>query len=84
MVYMIAPDVYEGKLDTLCVMAAVWIMVWMTISFVGDACLEIRDRRNALSIAANRQTRGNRDNLVTDIRIRRRSRAIEIPAEKVQ
>lgn len=83
-VYMIAPDVYESRFDTVCCMAAFYLLVWMTISFIIDLLIEIQEKRDSLQIVSKRPTRGNRDLLVTDIRMPKKSWRIEIPAEKVE
>lgn len=78
--YLMLPTMQESRADQLITFAALYYIAALFCAWSANELLRIqRERRDA----TKRPVRGNRDNLRTDIRLKRKSWVISIPAEKV-
>ena len=63
--------------------AALYYIAALGCAWAADELVRIQRKRNSLDIKSKRQSRGRRDGLKTDIRLKRKSWVISFPAEKV-
>ena len=82
-IYMMLPQIDEGRFDQVVTFAALWACISLFIGWAAYELEQIKRRRDSLEITSKRPVRGNRDALKTDIRLRKKSWIIEIPAERV-
>ena len=80
--WLVPDDIFTTK-DTVAIIILVTMAAYNTVLWVLNRRERIRSRRAALSITANRADTSRRQDRVVDIRVRRRNRAINIPAYKV-
>ena len=82
-IYMMLPDIDEGRGMQMLTFASLWLIASMLIGWIADELVRIRRKRNSLDIMSKRPTRGNRDRLPTDIKIKRGAWVISFPVEEV-
>lgn len=82
-IYMMLPNIDEGRGMQVITYASLWLITSMLIGWAADELVRIQRKRNSLDIKSKRQSRGRRDGLKTDIRLKRKSWVISFPAEKV-
>ena len=82
-IYMMLPNIDEGRGMQVITFASLWLITSMLIGWIADELVRIRRKRNSLDIRSKRPTRGNRDRLRTDVRIKKGAWVITFPAEKV-
>lgn len=83
LIYTMLPQIEEGRFDQVVTFAALWLLTSLFIGWAAYELEQIQRKRNSLGIVSKRPVRGNRDALKTDIRLRKKSWIIEIPAERV-
>lgn len=83
-VYLMLPNMQESRADQVLTFAALYYIAALGCAFATEELTLIRRKRDSLSIVGKRVQRGNRDRLKTDIRLKKRSWVISIPAEKVE
>ena len=81
-IYMMLPDIDEGRGMQVITFASLWLITSMLIGWIADELVRIRRKRNSLDIMSKRPTRGNRDRLPTDIKIKRGAWVISFPVEE--
>ena len=82
-IYMMLPQIEEGRFDQIVTFAALWACISLFIGWAAYELEQIKRRRESLGIVGKRPVRGNRDNLRTDIRLKKKAWVITFPAEKV-
>ena len=82
-IYMMLPNIDEGRGMQVITFASLWLITSMLIGWIADELVRIQRKRNSLDIMSKRPTRGNRDRLPTDIKIKRGAWVISFPVEKV-
>ena len=82
-VYVTLPDLSEGRAMQVLTFAALYYIFAIGCAWAAEELCQIQKKRNSLDIRSKRPDRGNRDNLKTDIRFRKKSWVVTIPAEKV-
>ena len=82
-IYMMLPNIDEGRGMQVITFASLWLITSMLIGWIADELVRIQCKRNSLDIMSKRPTRGNRDRLPTDIKIKRGAWVISFPVEKV-
>lgn len=82
-IYMMLPNIDEGRGMQVITFASLWLITSMLIGWITDELVRIQRKRNSLDIMSKRPTRGNRDRLPTDIKIKRGAWVISFPVEKV-
>lgn len=81
-IYMMLPQIEEGRFDQVVTFAALWAVTSLFIGWAAYELEQIQRRRESLGIVGKRPTRGNRDALKTDIRLKKKAWVIEIPVEE--
>lgn len=81
-IYMMLPNIDEGRGMQVITFASLWLITSMLIGWIADELVRIRRKRNSLDIRNKRLTRGNRDRLPTDIKIKRGAWVISFPVEE--
>lgn len=81
-IYMTLPNIDEGRGMQVITFASLWLITSMLIGWIADELVRIRRKRNSLDIMSKRPTRGNRDRLPTDIKIKRGAWVISFPVEE--
>jgi len=81
-IYMMLPDIDEGRGMQVITYASLWLITSMLIGWIADELVRIQRKRNSLDIMSKRPTRGNRDRLPTDIKIKRGAWVISFPVEE--
>lgn len=81
-IYMMLPNIDEGRGMQVITFASLWLITSMLIGWIADELVRIRHKRNSLDIMSKRPTRGNRDRLPTDIKIKRGAWVISFPVEE--
>ena len=81
-IYMMLPDIDEGRGMQVITFASLWLITSMLIGWTADELVRIQRKRNSLDIMSKRPTRGNRDRLPTDIKIKRGAWVISFPVEE--
>ena len=81
-IYMMLPNIDEGRGMQVITFASLWLITSMLIGWIADELVRIRRKRNSLDIMSKRPTRGNRDRLPTDIKIKRGAWVISFPVEE--
>lgn len=82
-IYVMLPNIDEGRGMQVITFASLWLITSMLIGWAADELVRIQRKRNSLDIMSKRPTRGNRDRLPTDIKIKRGAWVITFPVEKV-
>ena len=82
-IYVMLPNIDEGRGMQVITYASLWLITSMLIGWIADELVRIQRKRNSLDIMSKRTTRGNRDRLPTDIKIKRGAWVISFPVEKV-
>ena len=82
-IYIMLPNIDEGRGMQVITFASLWVITSMLIGWIADELVRIQRKRNSLDIMSKRPTRGNRDRLSTDIKIKRGAWVISFPVEKV-
>ena len=83
LIYMVLPQIEESRFDQVITFAALWAVTSLLIGWCAYELEQMRKKRDSLEIVSKRPVRGNRDNLKTDIRLKKKSWVICIPAERV-
>ena len=81
-IYMMLPNIDEGRGMQVITFASLWLITSMLIGWIADELVRIQRKRNSLDIMSKRPTRGNRDRLPTDIKIKRGAWVISFPVEE--
>ena len=81
-IYMMLPNIDEGRGMQVITYASLWLITSMLIGWCADELVRIQRKRNSLDIMSKRPTRGNRDRLPTDIKIKRGAWVISFPVEE--
>lgn len=81
-IYMMLPNIDEGRGMQVITYASLWLITSMLIGWIADELVRIQRKRNSLDIMSKRPTRGNRDRLPTDIKIKRGAWVISFPVEE--
>lgn len=81
-IYMMLPNIDEGRGMQVITFASLWLITSMLIGWIADELVRIRRKRNSLDIMSKRPSRGNRDRLPTDIKIKRGAWVISFPVEE--
>lgn len=81
-IYMMLPNIDEGRGMQIITYASLWLITSMLIGWIADELVRIQRKRNSLDIMSKRPTRGNRDRLPTDIKIKRGAWVISFPVEE--
>lgn len=81
-IYMMLPNIDEGRGMQVITYASLWLITSMLIGWIADELVRIQRKRNSLDIRNKRPTRGNRDRLPTDIKIKRGAWVISFPVEE--
>ena len=81
-IYMMLPNIDEGRGMQVITFASLWVMTSLFIGWCADELVRIQRKRNSLDIRSKRPTRGNRDRLPTDIKIKRGAWVISFPVEE--
>ena len=82
-IYVMLPNIDEGRGMQVITYASLWLITSMLIGWIADELVRIQRKRNSLDIMSKRPSRGNRDRLPTDIKIKRGAWVISFPVEKV-
>ena len=82
-VYIMLPNIDEGRTMQVLTFAALYYIAALGCAWAADELVRIQRKRNSLDIMSKRPTRGNRDRLPTDIKIKRGAWVISFPVEKV-
>ena len=82
-IYLMLPDMHEGRLDQVITYAALYYISSLFCAWVAAELVEIQRKRKKLSLAAKRVDLTSRHGKVVDIRVKRQSKAVIIPAYKV-
>lgn len=81
-IYVTLPNIDEGRGMQIMTFASLWLITSMLIGWIADELVRIQRKRNSLGIMSKRPTRGNRDRLPTDIKIKRGAWVISFPVEE--
>ena len=81
-IYMMLPNIDEGRGMQVITFASLWLITSMLIGWIADELVRIQRKRNSLDIMSKRPSRGNRDRLPTDIKIKRGAWVISFPVEE--
>lgn len=81
-IYMMLPNIDEGRGMQVITFASLWLITSMLIGWIADELVRIQRKRNSLDIMSKKPTRGNRDRLPTDIKIKRGAWVISFPVEE--
>ena len=81
-IYIMLPNIDEGRGMQVITFASLWLITSMLIGWAADELVRIQRKRNSLDIMSKRPTRGNRDRLPTDIKIKRGAWVISFPVEE--
>lgn len=81
-IYVMLPNIDEGRGMQVITYASLWLITSMLIGWIADELVRIQRKRNSLDIMSKRPTRGNRDRLPTDIKIKRGAWVISFPVEE--
>ena len=81
-IYVMLPNIDEGRGMQVITYASLWLITSMLIGWIADELVRIQRKRNSLDIISKRPTRGNRDRLPTDIKIKRGAWVITFPVEE--
>ena len=81
-IYMMLPNIDEGRGMQVITFASLWLITSMLIGWIADELIRLQRKRNSLDIMSKRPTRGNRDRLPTDIKIKRGAWVISFPVEE--
>lgn len=82
-VYVCLPDISEGRMMQVLTWGALYYIFALMCAWAAEELCQIQKKRNSLDIRSKRPDRGNRDNLITDIKFRKKNWVVTIPAEKV-
>lgn len=81
--YLMLPTIQESRADQLITFAALYYIAALGCAWAAEELTQISRKRDSLGIIGKRRQRGNRDTLKTDIKLKKKSWVISIPAEKV-
>ena len=81
-IYVMLPNIDEGRGMQVITFASLWVMTSLFIGWCADELVRIQRKRNSLDIMSKRPSRGNRDRLPTDIKIKRGAWVISFPVEE--
>lgn len=82
-VYVFLPDISEGRMMQVLTWGALYYIFALMCAWAAEELCQMQKKRNSLDIRSKRPDRGNRDKLKTDIRFKKKTWVVTIPAEKV-
>lgn len=77
-----APDIFTNT-ETAGLIILITMSVYFAVDYVQEKLKAIREKRESLSLTAKRVDLSGRHNKVVDIRVKRQSRAVVLPAYKI-
>lgn len=82
-IYLVLPDLHEGRFDQVVTYTALYYVVALFCAWAANELVEVQRKRKKLSLSAKRVDLTSRHGKVVDIRVKRQSKAVIIPAYKV-
>lgn len=82
-VYVILPNIDEGRVEQILTWMALYIIMALMCGWTAAELVGIQRKRESLSLTAKRIDLTSRHGKVVDIRVKRRNRAVIIPAYRV-
>lgn len=77
-----APDIFTNT-ETAGLIILITMSIYWSVDYVQEKLKAIREKRESLSLTAKRVDLSGRHNKVVDIRVKRQSRAVVLPAYKI-